>query len=38
MYSSTAFTITGILALVLLLAAVIMQLMEMKVYEMLFFG
>jgi hypothetical protein len=38
MYSSTAFTITGILSLVLLIAAVVMQVMEMKVYEMLFFG
>jgi hypothetical protein len=38
MYSSTAFTITGIVALLLLLAAVIMQVMEMQTYEMLFFG
>ena len=38
MYNSTVFTITGIVALLLLLAAVIMQAMEMQTYEMLFFG
>ncbi len=38
MYNSMVFTITGVVSLILLLAAVIMQVMEMKVYEMLFFG
>jgi len=38
MYNSIAFTITNIISLLLLIAALVMQLMEMKVYEMLFFG
>lgn len=38
MYNSPIFTATGVLSLVLLVVAVGMQLAEMKVYEMLFFG
>ncbi len=38
MYSSIIFTITSALSLVTMIAVLVMQLMEMKVYEMLFFG
>lgn len=38
MYSSMVFTATSILSLVTIIAILVMQLMEMKVYEMLFFG
>ena len=38
MYSSMVFTVTSVLSLVTMIAVLVMQLMEMKVYEMLFFG
>ncbi|GEM_PF-5257215 len=37
MFSSTAFTITSIVSLILLIVTVVFQISEMKVYEMLFF-
>ena len=37
MFNSVPFTITNILALVLMIVAIVLQLMEMQVYEMLFF-
>lgn len=37
MFNSVPFTITNIVALILMLVAIILQCMEMQVYEMLFF-
>jgi hypothetical protein len=37
MFSSPIFTATSLLSLILLIVTIVFQLMEMKVYELLFF-
>ena len=37
MFSSPVFTATSVLSLLLLIVTIVFQIMEMKVYEMLFF-
>ena len=37
MFSSRIFTVTSIVSLLLLIVTIVFQIMEMKVYELLFF-